>query len=236
MKLVFGNFKMNLDGKEIDEYINYFVDKKYPNVFFAPSSIYLSRFVQNNLNAVAQDVGFDIQGAYTGDISAHQLKSIGVNYAIVGHSERRKYHYDDQYVNRKLKCLLEEEITPILCIGESIDDRKNKTYVEFLKKEIDEAFKDISKDGIQKVIIAYEPIWSIGTGVIPTEKEIFDTISLIKNYLKEKYGVENKVLYGGSVNNTCIKTLEDIIIIDGYLVGGCSIKKEEFDTLIKQIR
>lgn len=236
MKLIFGNFKMNLTSSEIDDYINYFVDKNYHNVFFAPPSIYLSRFQKNNLNTVAQNVGFEQKGAFTGDISAEQLKSIGINYALVGHSERRKYYNDSIYVNRKIRCLLDEDITPILCIGESLEDRQNKRYIEYIKGEIDEAFHNINIESLSKIIIAYEPIWSIGTGLVPTNDEIIETVSFIKKYANEKYNAKIKVLYGGSVNNTCINTLEEIIIIDGYLVGGCSIKKEEFDKLIKQIK
>ena len=236
MKLVIANFKMNLLKDEIDDYINYFNNKDYPNVFFAPSSIYLTEFVENGLKTVSQDVGIDEKGAYTGDISARQLKSIGVNYSIVGHSERRKYYQDDNYVNKKIKNLLEEEMIPILCIGENINERKDGLYKEKLQKQIDQAFLNIDNSLLSNIIIAYEPIWSIGTGIVPTNMEINDTVNFIKNYLQEKYQVNLKILYGGSVNNSCIKTLSEVIIIDGYLVGGCSINKEEFKKLIEAVK
>lgn len=232
MKLVVGNFKMNLTLSEVNEYIDYFKNKNYPNVVFAPSSIYLSRFVENNLKTSSQDVSFMNIGAYTGDISASQLKSIGIKYSIVGHSERRKYYSDDKYVNSKLKELINNGITPILCIGETKEEKDNGITLEVLKKEIDEAFNG---NTINNVIIAYEPIWSIGTGVIPTNDDINETISFIKDYINKKYNTNNKVLYGGSVSNKNINELEKINVIDGYLVGGCSIKKDDFDLLIRSV-
>ena len=221
---------MNLTLEEINEYIDYFKSKNYPNVVFAPSSIYLSKFVENGLLTSSQDVSFADMGAYTGDISSLQLKSIGVKYSIVGHSERRKYYSDDKYVNNKLKGLINNGIIPILCIGETKEEKDKGITLDVLKREIDEAF-----DGntIDNVIVAYEPIWSIGTGVIPTNEDITETISFIKDYISKKYNTNNKVLYGGSVSNKNINELEKIDIVDGYLVGGCSIKKDDFDLLIR---
>ena len=234
MKLVIGNFKMNLTLDEINEYIDYFKEKKYENVIFAPSNIYLLKFLENNLNTSSQDVSFASNGAYTGDISAAQLKSIGINYSIVGHSERRKYYEDDKYVNYKLKELIKEDIIPILCIGETKEEKDRGVTLDVLKKELSEAFNGI--ENINDIIVAYEPIWSIGTGVIPTNEDIDKTISFIKEYINKEYHTNNKVLYGGSVSNKNIEELEKIAIIDGYLVGGCSIKKDDFNTLIERIK
>lgn len=224
---------MNLTLEEVNEYIDYFKNKNYFNVVFAPTSIYLSKFVENNLKTSSQDVSFESMGAYTGDVSAIQLKSIGIDYSIVGHSERRKYYYDDQYVNAKLKELLNNGITPILCIGETKEEKDNCITLDILKKEIDEAFNGLSN--LDSIIIAYEPIWSIGTGIIPTAEDINETISFIKKYIFENYHTNIRVLYGGSVSNKNISELEKINIIDGYLVGGCSIKKEDFDLLINSV-
>ncbi len=227
---------MNLTLEEINDYISFFKNKKYNNVIFAPSNIYLLDFVNNGLKTSAQDVAFKDMGAYTGDVSAIQLKSIGVNYSIVGHSERRAYHFDDKYVNDKLKELLTNQMTPILCIGETKEERDKSLTFDVLKKEIDEAFSEIDSSLLNNIIIAYEPIWAIGTGVIPTNEDINDTISYIKDYVKKEYNTDNKVLYGGSVSNKNILELEKIANIDGYLVGGCSIKKDDFNTLIDNVK
>ena len=236
MKLIVGNFKMNLDYYEIEKYIDFFKDKDYSNVFFAPSSIYLTKFVDNGLNTVSQDVSCFENGAFTGDISSSQLKSIGVDYSIVGHSERRKYYHDSSLVNKKMIRLLEQELVPILCIGETKKERDDGKVFDILTKEINEAFDNIKTDYLKEVIIAYEPIWSIGSGNVPKNEEIEEVISYIKSYIKEKYNFNIKVLYGGSVNTKCILDLEKIENVDGYLVGGCSLKYEEFNTLINSVK
>ena len=234
MKLVIGNFKMNLDNREISDYLDFFKDKQYSNVIYAPTSIYLKDFVNLGFKVASQDVSFANSGAYTGDISVKQLKSIGVNYSIIGHSERRKYYDDSKYVNDKVKLLLENGLIPILCIGETKEERELGKTKEVVFEEIDEAFNIIDKNGLNSVIIAYEPIWSIGTGVVPTNSEIYETIKNIKEYLNCKYLVNLKVLYGGSVSINNIDNLNEIENVDGYLVGGCSIKKEDFNELIKR--
>lgn len=236
MKLIVSNHKMNLTLKEINEYISFFKEKNYSNVFFAPSSIYLTKFVDNNLNTVSQDVSAFEKGAYTGDVSAVQLRSIGINYSIVGHSERREYYDDNQFVNNKIIRLLEHDINPILCVGEKKEERENNQYKEVVFKEIDDAFKNIMQKYLIGVIIAYEPIWSIGTGLVPKNEDIEEMVTEIKRYVKEKYNIDIKVLYGGSVNNKNIEELEKISNIDGYLVGGCSIKINEFNELIEKVR
>ena len=236
MKLVVGNFKMNLNNTEINEYISFFKDNNYSNVIFAPSYIYLERFINNDLKVASQDIAFEEKGAFTGDISASQLKSIGVNYTIIGHSERRKYYDDNKYVNEKIKCSLNNHIVPILCVGETKEERDNRKEKEVIENELDTALKSIDKNLLHDIIIAYEPIWSIGTGIIPTNEEILEVISFIKDYLLHKYNINSKVLYGGSVNNNCIDELEKISGIDGYLVGGCSIKKDDFKKLVDRLQ
>ena len=236
MKLIIGNLKMNLNYYEIEKYIEYFKEKDYSNVYFAPSSIYLQKFVDSGLITVSQDVSPYENGAYTGDVSSYQLKSLGIEYSIVGHSERRKYYNDDVLVNKKIIRLLEQEINPILCIGESKEERDSGEYLKVLEKEIVDAFSNIKKDCLESIIIAYEPVWSIGTGIVPDNSQIEEVADFIKKIIKEKYDFDIKVLYGGSVNNNCIAELEKINNIDGYLVGGCSLKCEEFEKLINNIK
>ncbi len=238
MKIIVGNLKMNFSYEEVLDYVKFFQNKDYPNILFAPSHCYLDIFRQHGLKTIAQDVSSFVNGPHTGDISASQLKSMGITSSIIGHSERRISYDESKFIHEKLERLVENDIRPILCIGESQEERKNNLTDRVLKKEIDDAFNNIDTKLLNRVIIAYEPIWSIstsGVGIVPTNDEISNTVELIKNYLKEKYGLELKVLYGGSVNNNCIEELERINILDGYLVGGCSIKKEEFEKLIKRV-
>lgn len=232
MKLIVGNFKMNLLKEDINNYLNVIKDKELSNVVFCPSNIYLTSFIESNLNTGSQDIGFMENGAYTGDISASQLKSIGVKYTLIGHSERRKYYHDSNYVNEKIICAINNDITPILCIGETKEERDNNLTNVRLKEEIDKAFNN---NNLSNIIIAYEPLWSIGTGLIPTNNEIYETISYIKEYVKSQYNFDVKVLYGGSVNNNNILDLESVNNIDGYLVGGCSLDTNKFLDLINKI-
>ena len=233
MKLIVGNFKMNLLKEDINNYLKTIKDKDLSNVVFCPSSIYLTEFASSNFNTGSQDIGFMESGAYTGDISALQLKSLGVKYTLVGHSERRKYYQDRDYVNKKIGCAINNGLTPILCIGETKEERDNNLTNLRLKDDIDKAFSN--NDSLSDIIIAYEPLWSIGTGLIPSNKEIFDTILYIKEYVKSEYNFDVKVLYGGSVNNNNILELETVNNIDGYLVGGCSLDTNKFLDLINKI-
>lgn len=235
MKIVVGNFKMNLNKEEIDNYLNVVKEYFFPNVVFCPSTIYLDSFIKNSLTVGTQDIGFMEKGAYTGDISASMYKSIGVSYAIIGHSERRKYYRDDKYVNQKLNMALKAELKPILCIGETQEERENGLTNQVLIEQITQSLQNIDKEFLKNVIIAYEPVWSIGTGNIPTNEEIFKTIDYIKTYINYEYEVDMNVLYGGSVNQDNISILEEISNVDGYLVGGCSIDVNKFVQLINYI-
>ena len=167
-------------------------------------------------------------GAYTGEVSAKQLKSFNVKYSLVGHSERRKYNKETKDdINIKIKQLLENDITPIYCVGETKEERDNNTYKASIINDINESLKDIDKS---KVIIAYEPIWSIGTGLIPTNNQIEEIISLIKELLPN-----NKVLYGGSANNNNIDTLKNIKELDGFLLGGLSLSVDSLNKFINKL-
>ena len=186
---------------------------------------------QSNIGLGAQNVSKTSCGAYTGEVSATQLKSMGVKYCIVGHSERRKYqHETDEEINQKVKLLLKEEIIPIICVGEEKEERETNRQNEVIAKELEEALKDLTIEEKKKVIIAYEPIWAIGTGLIPTNEEIEKIINLIKCHLPN-----TKVLYGGSANENNIEELRKISVIDGYLLGGISLKLEKLDIFLEKL-
>lgn len=219
------NNKSNLNK---DEFIDYLNELKKINtsstLILCPT--FLNIGLVDGILLGSQNVSKFDDGAYTGEISANELKSYNVKYAIVGHSERRNYQKEtNEDIKLKLIKLIENDITPILCIGESKEERQNNTYKEVLKEELS-ILDDIEKD----VIIAYEPIWSIGTGIIPTNEEIIEVFNFIKSICPN-----DKVLYGGSANNENIDTLKQIDLIDGYLLGGLSLKPDKLEEFLNKL-
>lgn len=235
MKLVVGNFKMNLLKDDILLYLDSLNDSKmtFSNVVFCPPHIYLSEFINRGYTVGSQDISMEEGGPYTGDVSARQLKSIGVTYAIIGHSERRKFYNDNKYVSKKIKMCCDNGLVPILCIGENQNDYNNAQTKNILMHEIDEALEGVLN--INNLYIAYEPIWAIGSGIIPCIDEIDDIVKFIKEYVYNKYRFNIKVLYGGSVSLKNIDELLKINSTDGYLVGGESLNSIKFCQLISKI-
>lgn len=227
------NNKSNLLKNEYQEYleqISKIVTKEKivlcPTYLNIPSSINCS-----NVEIGSQNISAYEEGAHTGEISAKQLSSYGVKYAIIGHSERRTEQKETSLeVNRKIKKALAENITPILCIGETKNERDKNLVKKVLTSEIEIAFKDLTNKDKAKIIVAYEPIWSIGTGVLPTNSEIEECINLIR-----KLTPDSKILYGGSVNDNNIDNLKKIMSIDGYLIGGMSLDITKFNKFLDKI-
>lgn len=223
------NNKSNLDKKEFMEYQNELkkIESSHQLVI-CPSQIYLNSIDLPTFDLGSQNVSSYHQGAYTGEIYAHQLKSLDVKYCLVGHSERRKYQREtNKDINEKIKRLLEEEITPILCIGETKEQKDSKRTKSVLLSELNECLSGINNNDI---IIAYEPIWAIGTGITPTKDEVEDILKEIKKvYLK------NKLIYGGSLNQENIVEFKTSDLIDGYLLGGLSLKPQELKDFISKI-
>ena len=212
MKIICCNFKMNLLKNDIENYIKVihnYVDKN--NLIIFPSIPYINDFKQNGFIVGSQNISFNEFGSITGDTSILQLKEIGITYTIIGHSERRKYFNDDKYIKEKINLAIKNDIKIILCIGESIKTNEKETYA-ILKKEIDDAFLHntnlIKEDNL---ILAYEPIWAIGSQIIPSNNCLKETISYIKKYILDNYNLNLKVLYGGSVNLDNINSLNTIL-------------------------
>ena len=226
------NHKSNLDQEEYSKYIENFssLETKHQLVV-CPSFINIGQLPANNIVLGAQNISSHPSGAHTGEISAKQLKSYNVEYVIIGHSERRKEQQESLFeLNKKIKQALKSNINPILCVGETKEERSSGQIETILKEEITTAITSLSKEDQEKIIIAYEPIWSIGTGLIPSNKDISKTINYIKKLLPN-----TKVLYGGSVNEENIDIIKKISNLDGYLIGGLSLHPEKLKILLEKI-
>ena len=186
-----------------------------------------------NLEIGAQNMHEDIEGAYTGEISAAMLENIGVSYVVVGHSERRQYFAEtDEAVNKKALQALRYDITPIVCIGESLALREKGETESFVGAQLDAALSSMSKEQVQQIVIAYEPIWAIGTGKTATDEQADQTIGFIRERIEKLYDLETaqevRILYGGSVKPENIDGLMAKPHIDGALVGGASLNAQSF--------
>ena len=228
--LVVLNNKCNFN---LDEYLDYQNKLKKFNfkndIVLCPSSVYLSNFELENIFLGSQNVSPFNDGAYTGEVSAKQLKSINVDYCIVGHSERRLNNNEkNEDINSKIKQLLKNNITPILCIGETKNERTNNETEIILKKEINDALKDIEKK--EKVIIAYEPLWSIGTNEVLSPDEIEKVVLSIRKIIPN-----NRILYGGSVTEENIEKLNEVNLLDGYLLGKVSLYPKRVKKLLEKL-
>ena len=243
-KVIAGNWKMNmLPNETID-----FIDKLAPLVKETNNEVilcvpYTDLFYAlltaqgTNIKIGAQNIYFEEKGAYTGEISGKMLKSIGVEYVIIGHSERRQYFNEtDESVNKKIKAAFENELKPIVCVGETLEQREENKTEEIITKQTELALKGLTEEQVKNTIIAYEPIWAIGTGKTASAEQANDAIKSIRNKVCQIYGqmVGNGVIiqYGGSVKGTNAKELFEMSDIDGGLVGGASLKPDEFAKIV----
>ena len=235
MKIIAANMKMNLLKNDIDNYLKKIDKKITQKVIFFPSNIYIQQFANQGYLVGSQDISFKEMGAITGDTSILQLKELGISYTIIGHSERRKFYQDDLYISSKIDLALKNNIKFILCIGEKTKQDENQT-LEYLKQEIDKLNLHDKENIENYMLLAYEPIWAIGSGEIPSISCLEKIIFNIKNYLKATYNLNIKVLYGGSVDLNNINDLEKITNLDGYLIGSSSLNPDTFLDLIKNIK
>jgi len=238
-KLIAGNWKMYKVKDDALEFI-YRVNLDVPSkdavdtVICAPA-IYLRDLVKRegeNLRIGAQNMHYLEEGAYTGEISPNMIKTVGVTYVILGHSERRAYYNEtDETVNLKVKAAIAHQLIPIVCVGESLEIREAGTTDAVVREQVIKAYKDVSKEDALKTVVAYEPIWAIGTGKTATPTQANDTIKAIRSVLRELYNDaadEIRILYGGSVNVKNVEALLSESDIDGALVGGASLDPEAF--------
>ena len=234
-KIVIGNQKMYMNKEDVLAFRDMLKETDLTNkeVIVCPTYPFLE-YYDGIVPVGAQNVSTNDNGAYTGEVSSHQLKSLNIPYCIVGHSERREYNKEtDEEINLKVKKLLDNNIIPILCIGEKLEERQNNLTETVIKNELTGDLKDLSPEFVEKIIIAYEPIWAIGTGLTPTLEEIDESMKFIKNYVTSTYNVsKTTILYGGSVSDKNIDELNTVESIDGYLIGGASAKPAAFQYII----
>ncbi|MBQ1073457.1 triose-phosphate isomerase [Micromonospora sp. C31] len=181
----------------------------------------------------AQDLSPHASGAYTGDISGSMLAKLGCTYVVIGHSERRAYHHeDDAVVNAKVQAALTHGLTPILCVGEGLDVRDQGTHVAHCSDQLDGALKGLTAEQVAKVVVAYEPVWAIGTGKTATPDDAQEVCGAVRQRLAESFGQDTadkvRVLYGGSVKSANVAAIMAQPDVDGALVGGASLDAEEF--------
>lgn len=185
----------------------------------------------------AENMHFEKSGAFTGEVSADMLKELGVKYVIIGHSERRQYFNEtDEACNKKVLVALETGIRPILCVGESLEEREQDVTMEVIRKQLKIALQGVAVEDVKKVVIAYEPIWAIGTGKTATSEQANEVCSAIRDCLREKYGARAArgitVQYGGSMNAKNAAELLAQPDVDGGLIGGASLKSPDFAAII----
>lgn len=242
-KLIIANWKMNNLKLEIEDFSNRLIklinnkDLRLIEIAICPSFPYLSLvnrfFLNTDLVIGAQDCSFRVGGAYTGEVSPDMLKDNGCKYVILGHSERRKYNKEDNNVVKiKAEAAIDSGLTPIICIGETQEEKERNLTLKVLEEQIKGS---VPLSFFENVIIAYEPIWAIGTGNIP---KIFDIVSIhtqLKKIIKHLINREVKILYGGSVTPDNAKAFFSLENVDGLLIGGASLKAESFFNIINSI-
>lgn len=218
-----------------NEFINYQEElrsiEEDNRLVLCPPNIYLSAFNLENFDLGCQNVDKNTCGPYTGNISASQLRSLNVKYTIVNHSERRKYCNENLLDTAiKIKELMENDIIPILCIGETLEERKQNKTESIIVTQLSEVSRQLTPEEMKKIIIAYEPIWAIGTGIIPSPEEVEKVSQLINKYLPN-----NKIIYGGSVDEKNIENFKQIKLLDGFLLGGLSLYPERLKKFLIKI-
>lgn len=242
--LVAGNWKMYKTPKETEIFIKEFLqlvnNNEKAEIALCPpyTSLYLANQLLKNssIRLGAQDVHWEEEGAYTGKVSCNMLLDCGCHYVIIGHSEQRTYfHETDETVNKKVKKALEKGLTPIVCVGETLEQRKENKQKEVVENQVRKAFENIQN--IQETVIAYEPVWAIGTGVNATPEQAQEMHSFIRNLIEKLYNKDvaekMRIIYGGSLKPENAKEIFSQKDIDGGLVGGASLKTDSFYKIVK---
>ena len=241
--LIAGNWKMHKTIAEALEFVNEVKDRvnndKVEAVICAPCTL-LKDLKQatkgTNIKIGAQNMHFEEKGAFTGEISPLMLKELDMDYVVIGHSERRQYFNEtDETVNKKVLKALEVGIDPILCVGETLEEREAGNTKDVCKVQVEKALENVSKEDLAKVVIAYEPVWAIGTGKTATSEDANDVIAYIREVVANLYGElanEVRIQYGGSVKPSNVAEIMNQSDIDGALVGGASLEANDYVELV----
>lgn len=242
--VIAGNWKMNTsveEGIKLVEELKKNVKGDKVEVIVCPPHTHLYSIKEalkgSNIGLGAQNMHFEEKGAFTGEISPLMLKELGVDYVILGHSERREHFNEtNESVNKKVRSAIDHGLTPIMCCGESLEQRESGKMEGHIREQIVEGLKNINEEEVANMIIAYEPIWAIGTGKTASDEDAEKTIAFIRSIIKEEKGEEAaqkvRIQYGGSVKASTIKGQMAMENIDGALVGGASLKAEEFSNIV----
>ena len=232
--IVIANFKMNQTPKETRDYLMAFLPRfegKVDLTLCLPyTSLYVGQYLceDRDIRLGSQNISEEEEGRSTGEISGRMLKASGVDYCLIGHSERRKrFKEDSRVINKKIKAALKNGLGVILCVGESLTERNTLKTYEVLQEQIEDALKGLYENELERITIAYEPVWSIGSGKTPTAKEIEHAVKeirqVIKNDFSEVSAKEINVVYGGSVDSKNVKQFTSIKGLNGFLIGGASL-------------
>ncbi len=246
-KIVAGNWKMNMgleEGLKLAEAINkYFKDKPTKTgVILCTPFIHLAAASEilkgGNLALGAQNCASEASGAFTGEVSAYMIKSTGAEYVIIGHSERRTYyHEDDRLLNMKTQLAINSGLKVIFCVGEVLKERESSEHMIVVKRQLQEGLFNLSQDDFRNIVIAYEPVWAIGTGLTATPEQAQEMHKFIRDLVKENYGIEAatnvSILYGGSCKPSNAAEIFSKPDVDGGLIGGAALKKDDFVAIIE---
>jgi triosephosphate isomerase (TIM) len=242
--IIAGNWKMHYTVEEAVktvEALKPLVENAKCEVVVCPTSVCLDAVVKavkgSNIKVGAQNVHFEERGAFTGEIAPGMLQAMGIEYVIIGHSERRQYFNEtDTTVNKKLKASFEHNLIPILCVGESLEEREANITEEVIGRQIKLDLAGLTSEQVENVVIAYEPIWAIGTGKTATADQANETIAFIRSCITNLYGIKvsekTRIQYGGSVKPSTISEQMSKSDIDGALVGGASLVPGDFAAIV----
>ncbi|MFY9176349.1 MAG: triose-phosphate isomerase [Caldicoprobacterales bacterium] len=242
--IIAGNWKMNKTPSEAVELVNQLkplVKDAEAEVVVCPPFVCLPAVAQalegSNIALGAQNMHFEEKGAFTGEIAPGMLKEIGVKFVIIGHSERRQYFAEtDETVNKKVHAAFAHDLTPIVCVGETLEEREQGITEKVVEKQTRAALAGLSSDNAEKTVIAYEPVWAIGTGKTATSQQANEVISFIRSIIADMFGNDVaekiRIQYGGSMNAGNASELMAMPDIDGGLIGGASLKAEDFSKVV----